>query len=176
MYVCIVCVYPSPYRHSPQREIQILKLCQGHPNIVKLVDVFIDQLHIYIVMELMKGGELLERLQRRHSFTEQQASTIIKQLVSAVSFMHLKKVVHRDLKPEVCLFLFQHSTFSSFSNTLNFLHSSIHLRYGTISSIHGKVQSLPSRYGGTDTTLPRTSRDPDDPSYRLFNMDDWNQS
>ena len=88
-------------RYNPKREIQILKLCQGHPNIVKLVDVFSDQLHIYMVMELMKGGELLERLQRRHSFTEQQASAIIKQLVSAVSFMHQKNVVHRDLKPEV---------------------------------------------------------------------------
>ena len=88
-------------RHNPKREIQILKLCQGHPNIVKLVDVFSDQLHVYVVMELMKGGELLERLQRRHTFTEQQASAIIKQLVSAVSFMHQKRVVHRDLKPEV---------------------------------------------------------------------------
>jgi len=75
---------PSIFRHNPAREIQMLKLCQGHPNIVKLVDVFTDHLHIYIVMELMKGGELLERLQRRHSFTEQQACLIIKQLVSAV--------------------------------------------------------------------------------------------
>ena len=91
------------FRHNPSREIQILKLCQGHPNIVRLVDVFTDQLHVYIVMELVKGGELLERLQKRHSFTEQQASTIFKQLVSAVSFMHQKNVVHRDLKPEVSL-------------------------------------------------------------------------
>lgn len=89
------------HRYNSKHEIQILRLCQGHPNIVNLVDVFVDQLHLYIVMELMKGGELLERLQRRHSFTEQQASTIIKQLVSAVSFMHQKNVVHRDLKPEV---------------------------------------------------------------------------
>jgi len=36
---------------------------ESHPNIVKLEDVFTDHLHIYIVMELMKGGELLERLQ-----------------------------------------------------------------------------------------------------------------
>lgn len=56
---------------------------------------------MYIVMELMKGGELLDRLQQKHSFTESQASAIFKQLVSAVSFMHKKNVVHRDLKPEV---------------------------------------------------------------------------
>ena len=56
---------------------------------------------MYLVMELMKGGELLDRLQKKHSFTEAQASGIFKQLVSAVSFMHQKNVVHRDLKPEV---------------------------------------------------------------------------
>ncbi len=65
------------------------------------MDIFTDQLHVYMVMELVKGGELLERLQKRHSFTEQQACAIFKQLLSAVSFMHLKNVVHRDLKPEV---------------------------------------------------------------------------
>ena len=99
--LCVLMWYYSYTRHNPSREIQILRLCQGHPNIVRLVDVFTDQLHVYIVMELVKGGELLERLQRRHSFTEQQASVIFKQLVSAVAFMHQKNVVHRDLKPEV---------------------------------------------------------------------------
>lgn len=54
-------------------------------------------------MELMRGGELLEQLCREHSFTEARASTLFRQLVSAVSFMHQKRVVHRDLKPEVML-------------------------------------------------------------------------
>lgn len=98
VYHCNCTVY---HRHNPSREIQIMKLCQGHPNVVRLVDVFTDQLHVYMVMELVKGGELLARLQKRHSFTEQQASIIFKQLVSAVTFMHQKKIVHRDLKPEV---------------------------------------------------------------------------
>ncbi len=88
-------------RYNPTREVSILKLCQGHPNIVGLKDVFTDQLHVYIVMELMIGGELLERLKQKHSFTEAEASTIFRQLVSAVSYMHQKNVVHRDLKPEV---------------------------------------------------------------------------
>ena len=59
------------------------------------------QLHVFIVMEFLEGGELLERIRRQHSFTEAQASALFKQLVSAVSFMHHKRVVHRDLKPEV---------------------------------------------------------------------------
>ena len=59
------------------------------------------QLHVYIVMEHLKGGELLQRLRKQKSFTEAQACSIFRQLVSAVSFMHSKRVVHRDLKPEV---------------------------------------------------------------------------
>lgn len=53
-------------------------------------------------MEHLKGGELFDRLRRKdHSFTEAQASTLFRQLVSAVHYMHSKRVVHRDLKPEV---------------------------------------------------------------------------
>lgn len=91
-------------RHNPSREIKILKMCQGHRNIIRLHDVQTDELHVYIVMELMEGGELLDRLQRQHSFTEAQASSIFRQLVSAVSFMHKKRIVHRDLKPENLMF------------------------------------------------------------------------
>ena len=62
------------------------------------------QLHIYIVMQLLTGGELLDCLHKRHSFTEAQACHLFRQLVAAVSYMHCRKVVHRDLKPEVgCL-------------------------------------------------------------------------
>jgi len=57
---------------------------------------------MYIVMELLCGGELLDRLGQQHNFTEAKANALFKQLVSAVTFMHQKKVVHRDLKPEVC--------------------------------------------------------------------------
>lgn len=52
-------------------------------------------------MEFLEGGELLDRIRRQHSFTEAQASAQFKQLISAVSFMHQRRVVHRDLKPEV---------------------------------------------------------------------------
>lgn len=54
-----------------------------------------------MVMELLRGGELLERLKKKKLFAEGEASQLMKSLVSAVSFMHEAGVVHRDLKPEV---------------------------------------------------------------------------
>uniref|UniRef100_T1JBX6 Ribosomal protein S6 kinase n=1 Tax=Strigamia maritima TaxID=126957 RepID=T1JBX6_STRMM len=86
------------------REIQLLRHCQGHPNIVKLYDVYTDEAHTYIVLELLKGGELLERIRKKDKFLEPEASQIVKKLVSAVNFMHLRGVVHRDLKPENLIF------------------------------------------------------------------------
>ena len=59
--------------------------------------------HTYLVLELLRGGELLERIRKQASFTEAAASRIMRSLVSAVRFMHLLGVVHRDLKPEVGL-------------------------------------------------------------------------
>ncbi|KAK3919556.1 Ribosomal protein S6 kinase alpha-5 [Frankliniella fusca] len=86
------------------REINLLRACQGHSNIVKLYDVFIDEAHTYLVLELLRGGELLERIRRQARFTENQASRIMRSLVAAVSEMHSRGVVHRDLKPENLLF------------------------------------------------------------------------
>lgn len=63
--------------------------------------LLISQAHTYIVMELLKGGELLQRIRKHERFTEAQASVIMRNLVLAVHYMHRKGIVHRDLKPEV---------------------------------------------------------------------------
>ncbi|BES89743.1 Protein kinase C terminal domain [Nesidiocoris tenuis] len=86
------------------REINLLRACQGHPNIVNLYKVYHDEAHTYLVLELLEGGELLQRIRRQKRFTESEASKIMRQLVSAVNFIHSHNVVHRDLKPENLLF------------------------------------------------------------------------
>ncbi|KAK6029071.1 kinase domain protein [Ostertagia ostertagi] len=87
-----------------QREARILDIVKGHINIVRLIDVHSDPLHYYIVMELLTGQELLKRLRKLEKFTEAEAADIMRQLVSAVGFLHAKRIVHRDLKPENILF------------------------------------------------------------------------
>ncbi|XP_077311968.1 ribosomal protein S6 kinase alpha-4-like isoform X2 [Lithobates pipiens] len=85
---------------NTQREVAALKMCQGHPNVVTLHDVLHDQYHSYVVMELLDGGELLDRIKKQSRFSEIEASSLMRSLVSAVCHMHEAGVVHRDLKPE----------------------------------------------------------------------------
>jgi len=55
----------SPEDLELQRnEIEILKVCQ-HPSIIRLLDIFENEVNIYLVMEYMKGGDLFDYLQRR---------------------------------------------------------------------------------------------------------------
>uniref|UniRef100_A0A5F8GL99 Ribosomal protein S6 kinase A4 n=1 Tax=Monodelphis domestica TaxID=13616 RepID=A0A5F8GL99_MONDO len=90
---------------NTQREIAALRLCQSHPNVVKLQEVHHDQYHTYLVLELLRGGELLEHIRKKQHFSESEASQILRSLVSAVSYMHEEAgVVHRDLKPENILY------------------------------------------------------------------------
>lgn len=89
-----------------RREVKILKALSGHNNLVKFHDAFEDANNVYIVMELCEGGELLDRiLARGGRYMEEDAKTIIVQILSVVSYCHLQGVVHRDLKPENFLFV-----------------------------------------------------------------------
>ncbi|XP_044577160.1 ribosomal protein S6 kinase alpha-5-like isoform X1 [Cotesia glomerata] len=102
-------------RIDSSREVAILRACQGHPNIVKLIDVYQDRAHTYIVMELLAGGELLSSVK---TYTEEEARKIMKQLASAVHFIHSRGVVHRDLKPENLVY--SHTGSSSLVKVVDF--------------------------------------------------------
>ncbi|VDM32610.1 unnamed protein product [Hydatigera taeniaeformis] len=76
----------------------------SHPNIVQLFDAFEDEDSYYLIMELVTGGELFDRIVDKGSFTEKDASDLIRQVLLATEYMHSREVVHRDLKPENLLF------------------------------------------------------------------------
>ncbi|KAJ1354608.1 putative ribosomal protein S6 kinase alpha-2 [Parelaphostrongylus tenuis] len=102
--VFAVKIVSQRFATQAQRESRILEIVKGHVNIVRLFDVHSDPLHYYIVMELLTGQELLARLRKFEKFTEAEAANIMRQLVSAVGYLHSKRIVHRDLKPENILF------------------------------------------------------------------------
>ncbi|CAF2093647.1 hypothetical protein YC2023_063801 [Brassica napus] len=87
------------------REVKILRALTGHKNLVQFYDAFEDEENVYIVMELCKGGELLDKiLQRGGKYSEDDAKQVMVQILSVVAYCHLQGVVHRDLKPENFLF------------------------------------------------------------------------
>ncbi|KAF6779224.1 hypothetical protein AHF37_01233 [Paragonimus kellicotti] len=90
-------------KESLDNEIHVLQRLQ-HPNIVQLLDVLEDEQCYYLVMELVTGGELFDRIVQKGSYTERDASSLIRQVLLATEYMHSRGVVHRDLKPENLLY------------------------------------------------------------------------
>jgi calcium-dependent protein kinase len=84
-------------------EINVMKSID-HPNIVKIYEYFQDSKFIYIVMEMVQGKNLMEKLHEVKSFPEKEAAGILHQILSAVNYLHKHQIVHRDLKPENILF------------------------------------------------------------------------
>ncbi|XP_022172360.1 MAP kinase-interacting serine/threonine-protein kinase 1 [Myzus persicae] len=82
------------------REVETFYHCQGHPNIIQMLEFFEADDKFYMVFEKVVGGQLLDRIQQRKRFTEREASLIVKDLASALNFLHQKGIAHRDLKPE----------------------------------------------------------------------------
>jgi len=80
-------------------EIDIMKKLK-HRNIIQLFDVYEEPDNIYLVIELVTGGELFDHIIDKGNFSERDAANIIKQVIEAVAFMHDNGIAHRDLKPE----------------------------------------------------------------------------
>ncbi|KAK8404721.1 hypothetical protein O3P69_007759 [Scylla paramamosain] len=91
---------------SLENEIKVLRRLR-HPNIVQLMDTYEDPEHVYLVIELVTGGELFDRIVEKGSYTEKDAADLIRQVLEAVDYMHEQGVVHRDLKPENLLYFSQ---------------------------------------------------------------------
>jgi len=83
-----------------QTEYDILSKLVDCRGVVTYIDAWIDLNNFYVVNELLTGGELFERIRQNKKFSEKSAATIIKDIVSAITFCHKRNIVHRDLKPE----------------------------------------------------------------------------
>ncbi|CAI5772324.1 S6 kinase alpha-3 isoform X2 [Podarcis lilfordi] len=92
-------------KRDPTEEIEILLRYGQHPNIITLKDVYDDGKCVYLVTELMKGGELLDKILRQKFFSEREASAVLLTITKTVEYLHAQGVVHRDLKPSNILYV-----------------------------------------------------------------------
>uniref|UniRef100_A0A8C6XW90 non-specific serine/threonine protein kinase n=1 Tax=Naja naja TaxID=35670 RepID=A0A8C6XW90_NAJNA len=92
-------------KRDPTEEIEILLRYGQHPNIITLKDVYDDGKYVYLVTELMKGGELLDKILRQKFFSEREASAVLLTITKTVEYLHAQGVVHRDLKPSNILYV-----------------------------------------------------------------------
>lgn len=92
-----------------QSEIEVMRRILKIPprkkkNIVDLHDIFIDDKRIALVMDLLKGGELFDRIVERKHYTEKDAAYHFRRIMRAIKTLHANGIIHRDLKPENFVF------------------------------------------------------------------------
>ncbi|KAF3695247.1 Serine/threonine-protein kinase Chk2 [Channa argus] len=84
---------------NAKTEIEILKRVD-HPCLIKTEDFYQTEDSYYIVLELMEGGELFQRVKSQRQLNESVAKLYFYQMLRAVQYLHSKGIIHRDLKPE----------------------------------------------------------------------------
>ncbi|MED6125154.1 CBL-interacting serine/threonine-protein kinase 21 [Stylosanthes scabra] len=92
-------VMENNLKNQVKREISTMKLLH-HPNIVRIFEVIGTKTKIYIVMEYVSGGHVLDKLSYEKKLSECVARKLFQQLIDALDYCHNKGVYHRDLKPE----------------------------------------------------------------------------
>ena len=110
---------------------EIFIMCQAdHPDILRLEEVYESDSQIYLVLNLLTGGDMFDRLDEQpdYHYSEVQCANIVKQMMGSVRYLHANKVVHRDLKLGACVVEKKRSKF----NILVAIHSSLILIFMTI--------------------------------------------
>jgi calcium/calmodulin-dependent protein kinase I len=85
-------------------EVEIMHKIQ-HKNCVNLYEMFETPKKIYMVLELLTGGELFDRIVAKGSYSELEAAIVMKSITQAIQHLHSIGIVHRDLKPENLIYL-----------------------------------------------------------------------
>ena len=93
-----------------RREVELQYEASRHPHVVRIYEVYENTYNdvqcLFVVMEIMLGGELFSRIQEKATgaFTEREAANIMYSICSAIAYLHGLNIAHRDIKPENLLY------------------------------------------------------------------------
>lgn len=83
-----------------RREGEIVRIVE-HDHVVRTIDVFETSKMLYIVMEFVEGGTMLDFLAGgKNRINEKNALRFVNQLLRAIAYIHSQNIIHRDVKPE----------------------------------------------------------------------------
>jgi serine/threonine protein kinase len=99
-------------------EINVMGHIGYHPNVVQMIEYFSTERHLYIVLDMLAGGMLFDRIVQLKHYSESDASVLVRNVLSGLAHIHSKGIIHRDLKPENLLLRHQASESSSLSSHL----------------------------------------------------------
>ncbi|XP_016145626.1 serine/threonine-protein kinase DCLK2-like isoform X3 [Sinocyclocheilus grahami] len=85
--------------HLIESEVAVLRRVK-HPNIIMLIEEVDTPTELYLVMELVKGGDLFDAITSSTKYTERDARLMVFNLAAALKYLHRMCIVHRDIKPE----------------------------------------------------------------------------
>ncbi|XP_039658006.1 serine/threonine-protein kinase DCLK2 isoform X1 [Perca fluviatilis] len=85
--------------HLIENEVAVLRKVK-HPNIIMLIEEVDTPSELYLVMELVKGGDLFDAITSSAKYTERDAGVMVYNLAGALKYLHSTNIVHRDIKPE----------------------------------------------------------------------------
>ncbi|XP_070712587.1 serine/threonine-protein kinase DCLK2 [Pempheris klunzingeri] len=89
----------SGKEHLIENEVAVLRKVK-HPNIIMLIEEVDTSSELYLVMELVKGGDLFDAITSSAKYTERDATVMVYNLAGALKYLHSVNIVHRDIKPE----------------------------------------------------------------------------
>lgn len=89
--------------NSVMNERQLLSVLK-HPFIVNMIYAFQDRENLYLVMDLMPGGDLRYHIGKLRRFTEEQTKFFVACVVAGLEYLHSNGILHRDIKPENLVF------------------------------------------------------------------------
>uniref|UniRef100_A0A8C4HQT7 Serine/threonine-protein kinase DCLK2 n=1 Tax=Dicentrarchus labrax TaxID=13489 RepID=A0A8C4HQT7_DICLA len=89
----------SGKEHLIENEVAVLRKVK-HPNIIMLIEEVDTSSELYLVMELVKGGDLFDAITSSAKYTERDATVMVYNLAGALKYLHSLNIVHRDIKPE----------------------------------------------------------------------------